>query len=76
MKEISIRELRQETAEWVRLDAPNRQSVITDNGQPITPLTPLVQPRAHDRLTDREETIRNRPEIRVDSANYITEMRG
>jgi antitoxin (DNA-binding transcriptional repressor) of toxin-antitoxin stability system len=69
MKEITVQRLRQETAERVRLDAQNGQSVITDNGQPIAPLTPLAQPPAHDRLTDREETIRKQPENKVDSAD-------
>ncbi|HEY6328136.1 MAG TPA: hypothetical protein VI756_02285 [Blastocatellia bacterium] len=75
MKEISVQELPRETAEWVRLAAQNEQIIITDNGQPISTLTAPEQPRVRKRLRNREEAIRSRPEIKIDSADYISEMR-
>jgi prevent-host-death family protein len=75
MKEISVQELHQRTAEWVRLAAQSQPIIITENGKPIATLTALEQAAAHRRLPEREEAIHKRSEIKVDSAEYISEMR-
>jgi antitoxin (DNA-binding transcriptional repressor) of toxin-antitoxin stability system len=76
MKEISIQELHQDTSQWVRLAAGHERIVITDRGQPIAALTAFQESQLHRRLPDREDKIKRRSLIKVDSADYISEMRG
>jgi antitoxin (DNA-binding transcriptional repressor) of toxin-antitoxin stability system len=76
MKEISIQELHQDTSEWVRLAARREAIVITEDGQPIATLTGLEPSRTRKRLPDREDQIRAQSAVKVDSADYISEMRG
>jgi len=76
MKEISIQELHQETSQWVRLAARQERIIITDGGQPIAALT-AFEPSQHSKpLPNREDKIRKRSLIKVDSADYISQMRG
>jgi antitoxin (DNA-binding transcriptional repressor) of toxin-antitoxin stability system len=76
MKEISIQELHQDTGQWVRLAAGHERIVITDGGQPIAALTALEESQLHSPLPDREDRIKQRSLIKVDSAEYISDMRG
>lgn len=76
MKEISIQELHQDTSEWVRLAASRERIIITDGGQPIAALTAFEPSLLPKRLPDREDKIKARSLIKVDSADYISEMRG
>ena len=76
MKEISIQELHRDTGEWVRLAARRERIVITDGGQPIAALTAFEESQVPGRLPDREDKIKERSLIKVDSADYISEMRG
>lgn len=76
MKEISIQELHKDTDQWVRLAASREQIIITDGGQPIAALTPLEPSPSPKPLPDREAQINRRSRIEVDSADYISEMRG
>lgn len=75
MKEISIQELHQDTGQWVRR-AGSERILITDGGHPVAALTAFEEPHLHERLPDREEKIKGRSLINVDSADYISEMRG
>jgi prevent-host-death family protein len=76
MKEISIQELQQDASQWVKLAARRERIIITDGGKPIAELTAFEPSPLRKRLQDREERIRNRSLIKVDSADYISEMRG
>ena len=76
MKEISIQELHQNTSEWVRLAASREPIIITDGGEPIAALTAFEASRRPRRLPDREDKIKGRSLIKVDSVDYISEMRG
>ncbi|MGH9765380.1 MAG: type II toxin-antitoxin system Phd/YefM family antitoxin [Blastocatellia bacterium] len=76
MKEISLQELHQDTAEWVRLAARRETIIITDDGEPIATLKLLEPSRSVKRLPDREGRIESRSAIKVDSVDYISEMRG
>lgn len=75
MKEISIQELHQDTGQWVRLAARRERIIITDGGQPIAALTAFDPSPLPKRLPDREAEIKARSLIKVDSADYISEMR-
>ena len=76
MKEISIQELHQETSQWVRLAARRERIIITDAGRPIAALTAFEPSQLLKALPDREDKIKKRSLIEVDSADYISEMRG
>ena len=75
MKEISIEELKRNVGQWVRLAARREPIIITDGGKPVATLTGLEPPRHPRRLPDREDKIRQRSRIKVDSADYVSEMR-
>jgi antitoxin (DNA-binding transcriptional repressor) of toxin-antitoxin stability system len=75
MKEISIEDLRRNAAEWVKLAADQETIVITDGGKRVATLTGLDSPHRSRPLPDREEKIRRRSQITVDSADYLSEMR-
>jgi len=75
MKEISIQELHQDTAQWVKQAARRESIIITDGGHPVATLTAFEATRLPTQLPDREDKIRRRSLIRVDSADYISEMR-
>ena len=76
MKEISIEELKRDAGQWVRLAAGREPVIITDGGKRVATLTGLEPPRHSKRLPDREDRIRQRSQINVDSADYLSEMRG
>lgn len=76
MKEISIQELQHDTGQWVRLDARGERIIITDGGQPVAALTAFEPSHPPKRLPDREDKINKRSLIKVDSADYVSEMRG
>jgi antitoxin (DNA-binding transcriptional repressor) of toxin-antitoxin stability system len=75
MKEISAQQLHQDTGQWVR-QAERERIVITDGGHPVASLTAIEESHLHARLPDREDKIKERSLINVDSADYISEMRG
>lgn len=75
MKEISIEELKRDAGQWLRLAATNEPVIITDGGKPVATLTGLEPPRHSKRLPDREDKIKHRSQINVDSADYLSEMR-
>lgn len=76
MKEISIQELQHDTDQWVRQASRHGRIIITDGGQPVAALTALEPPLPRKPLPDREEQIKLRSVIEVDSADYVSEMRG
>jgi antitoxin (DNA-binding transcriptional repressor) of toxin-antitoxin stability system len=75
MKEISIEELKRDVGQWVRLAAGREPIIITDGGKPVATLTALDSPHHSKPLPDREDKIRQRSQITVDSADYLSEMR-
>ena len=76
MKTISIRELHLKTGRWVRHAASRGPVVVTDRGRRVAALQP-VDPHAKGRpLPDREEAIRRRSRIPVDSVIYQADTRG
>lgn len=76
MKEISIQELQNDVAQWVRMAARKEQIVITDAGQPVAALIAFDEAHPPKHLPDREAKIVERSLIKTDSADYISEMRG
>jgi antitoxin (DNA-binding transcriptional repressor) of toxin-antitoxin stability system len=75
MKEISIQELHRDTDQWVKQAARRESIIITDGGQPVATLTAFEAARLAKALPNREDQIRRRSLISVDSADYISEMR-
>jgi len=75
MKEISIRELHGNTAQWVKHAVRRESIIITDDGQPVATLSAFESAPLPKGLPDREDRIRRRSLISVDSADYISEMR-
>lgn len=75
MKEISIQELKRNVGEWVRRAARREPIIITDGGEPVASLSGVQRPRTTRSLPDREDKIRQRSRIGVDSADYLSEMR-
>jgi antitoxin (DNA-binding transcriptional repressor) of toxin-antitoxin stability system len=76
MKNITIRELHLATGRWVRHAATKGAVVITDRGSRVAALLPIEAVATGKPLPDREAKIRRRPPISVDSAVYVSEMRG
>jgi prevent-host-death family protein len=76
MKEISINELQKNAEQWVQRAAKKEPVVITRNGQPIATLSAFDASQLAKPLPEREKRIRKRSLIKVDSADYISEMRG
>ena len=76
MKEISIQDLQKDTNEWVRLAASRERIVITDGGRPIAEITAFEPSRLPKQLPNRDDKINKRSLIEVDSADYISDMRG
>ena len=76
MRTITIRELHLATGRWVRHAATTREPVIvTDRGRQVAALQPFGPGVIAKPLPDREEKIRKRSRIRVDSAVYQSEIR-
>jgi prevent-host-death family protein len=75
MKEISIEELKRNAGQWVKLAASREPIIITEDGKPVATLNGLEPSRPPRRLPDREDKIRRRSQITVDSADYLSEMR-
>lgn len=75
MKEISIEELKRNAGQWVKLAASQEPIVITDDGKPVATLNGFEPSRTSSRLPDREDKIRKRSQITVDSADYLSKMR-
>jgi antitoxin (DNA-binding transcriptional repressor) of toxin-antitoxin stability system len=76
MKTISIRELHLRTGRWVRHAAVHGRVVVTDRGRGVAALQPIDATTGPRPLPDREAAIRKRSRIPVDSAIYVTEIRG
>ncbi len=76
MKTISIRELHLKTGRWVRHAASRGPVVVTDRGRQVAALQPVDVSSRGRPLPNREETIRKRSRIPVDSVIYQTESRG
>ena len=76
MKEISIEEFKRDAGQWIRLAASKEPIIITDGGKPVATLTAVEPPHHSKRLPDREDKIKQRSRINVDSADYLSEMRG
>ena len=76
MKEISIDELKRNAGQWVKLAASREPIIVTEDGKPVATLNGVGPSRTPpSRLPDREDKIRRRSEIYVDSADYLSEMR-
>ena len=75
MKEISIEELKPDAGQWTRLAVGKEPVIITDGGKPVATLTGLEPSRHSKRLPDREDKIKQRFPITVDSVDYLSEMR-
>lgn len=75
MKEISIEELKRDAGQWIKLAASKEPVIITDGGKPVATLTCLEPPHPSKRLPNREDKIKQRSQINVDSADYLSEMR-
>ena len=76
MKTISIRELHLRTGRWVRHAASRGPIVVTDHGRRVVAIKPFDAETGRRSLPNREETIRKRSEIPVDSVVYQAETRG
>ena len=77
MKTITIRELHLATGRWVRHAATTREPVVvTDRGRRVAAIQPFEPRVLAQPLPDREQRIRKRSRIPVDSATYQAEMRG
>jgi antitoxin (DNA-binding transcriptional repressor) of toxin-antitoxin stability system len=76
MKTISIRELHLKTGRWVRHAASHEPVAVTDRGRRIAALQPFDATPNRRPLPDREETIRKRSRVPVDSVVYQSEARG
>lgn len=75
MKEISIEELKRDAGQWVKLAATREPIIITEDGKPVATLNGVWPTRTSKRLPDREDKIRRRSHIKVDSSDYLSEMR-
>lgn len=75
MKEISIEELKRNAGQWVKLAASREPIIITDDGKPVATLNGFKPTHRSRRLPEREEKIKQRSRITVDSADYLSEMR-
>jgi len=75
MKEIRIEELERNVGQWVKLAADREPIIITDGGKPVATLAGLEPSHLPRRLPDREDKIRQRSRISVDSVDYLSEMR-
>ena len=75
MKEISIEELKRNAGQWVKLAASREPIIITDDGKPVATLNGLRAISYPGRLPDREDKIRKRSQIAVDSTDDLSEMR-
>ncbi len=75
MKEISIEELKRNVNQWVRLATRREPILITDNGEPVATLSGIERSQRPTRLPNREDKIKQRSRITVDSADYLSEMR-
>lgn len=75
MKEISIEELKRDAGQWVKLAASREPIIITEDGKPVATLNGVGLSRTSNRLPDREDKIRKRSQIIVDSSDYLSEMR-
>jgi prevent-host-death family protein len=75
MKEISIEELKHNAGQWVKLAASREPIIITDDGKPVATLNGFERSHTARRLPDREDKIRRRSLITVDSADSLSEMR-
>lgn len=75
MKEVSIRELHQQTGRWVRHAASREAVVVTDRGRRVAALQAFEQESAGKPLPDREARIKKRSRVPVDSGAYLSEMR-
>jgi antitoxin (DNA-binding transcriptional repressor) of toxin-antitoxin stability system len=75
MKTISIRELHLRTGRWVRQAASQGPIVVTDRGRRVATLHPFDASAPPRSLPNREETIRKRSKIPIDSVSYQSEMR-
>lgn len=76
MKTISIRELHAKTGHWVRHAASRGPVVVTDRGRRVAALQAVDLTSGARPLPDREEAIRKRSRIPVDSVVYQAESRG
>ena len=76
MKTISIRELHLKTGRWVRHAANQGPLIITDRGRRIAALQAVDLSLVNRPLPNREETIRKRSRVPVDSSVYQAEIRG
>jgi prevent-host-death family protein len=75
MTTISIRELHLRTGRWVRHAASRGPVVVTDRGRKVAALQPVDLTSRGRPLPNREEAIRQRSRIPVDSADYQAEDR-
>lgn len=76
MRTITIRDLHLATGRWVRHAATTREPVIvTDRGHRVATIQPFEPRVLAQPLPDREQKIRKRSRIPVDSATYQAEMR-
>jgi antitoxin (DNA-binding transcriptional repressor) of toxin-antitoxin stability system len=76
MKTISIRELHLKTGRWVRHAATRGPIVVADRGRSVAGLQPFDPSVTRRPLPNREAAIRKRSKIPVDSAGYVSELRG
>jgi antitoxin (DNA-binding transcriptional repressor) of toxin-antitoxin stability system len=72
---ISIRELHLETGRWVRRAAAGEAVIVTDRGRRVASLAPFEPSMLGRPLPNREERIRTRSRLTVDSTDVISEMR-
>jgi antitoxin (DNA-binding transcriptional repressor) of toxin-antitoxin stability system len=75
MKSISIRQLHQDTGKWVRHAATRGAIVVTDRGARVAAIGPIAAAPAARALPDREDRIRRRPRLDLDSAAAVSDMR-
>lgn len=75
MKQITLQQLHEETARWVKEAAGNGGIVVTVDGKPAVALTQFPAAHQGKPLPNRWEKIRQTPFISVDSGDLISQDR-
>lgn len=76
MATITVRELHNNTGQWIRRVAAGEPVVVTERGRRVASLRAIDATPPGRSLPNREARIRKRSRIRVDSGRYVSEMRG
>jgi antitoxin (DNA-binding transcriptional repressor) of toxin-antitoxin stability system len=75
VKQITLQQLHEETARWVKEAASNGGIVVTVDGKPVATLTQFTSEKRAVWTKERLEAIRKQPFISVDSGDLISQDR-